>query len=194
MAKPPAPPLHAAVKIGVCHNVSALPFCSFHDMSFSSLSRRLAVLFMSFFRTGLVSLIMASALAGQAMAKTACDTASDGQIEISMQEVGAAIGYMWGHGTLTYGGQRYPISVKGGGALALGSAKLTGTACVTNLSRLVDFEGTYWTIGGDIAAGNGPAGIVMENAKGVDISFSGHAKGVHLSGQVSRLYFKLDAF
>lgn len=183
-----------AVKIGVCHKVSALPFCSFHEMSFSPLSSRLAVLFMSFFRSGVVSLIVASTLSGQAMAKTACDTASDGQIEISMKEVGAAIGYMWGRGTLTYGGQRYPISVKGGGALALGGAKVTGTGCVRNLSRLVDFEGTYWTIGGDAAVGSGPVGIVMENAKGVDMSFSGHAHGAHLSGQISRLYFKIDSF
>ena len=184
----------AAVKIRVCHKVSALPFCAFHDMSFSSLSRFLAALFMSFFRSGIVSLIVASTISGQAMAKTACDTASDGQIEISMHEVGAAIGYMWGRGTLTYGGQRYPISVKGGGALALGSAKVTGTGCVRNLSRLVDFEGTYWTVGGDIAVGSGPAGIVMENAKGVDMSFSGQANGAHLSGQISRLYFKIDSF
>ncbi len=149
---------------------------------------------MSFFRTAIVSLIMALALSGQAMAKTACNTASDGQIELSMQEVGAAIGYMWGRGTLIYGGQRYPISVKGGGAFALGGAKVTGKGCIRNLSRLVDFEGTYWTIGGDIAVGGGPAGIVMENAKGVDMSFSGHANGVHLSGQISRLYFKIDSF
>lgn len=190
----PSPVAQVAVKIRDCHNVSALPFCSFHDMSFSSLSRRLAVLFMSFFRSGVVSLIVASTLCGQAMAKTACDTASDGQIEISMKEVGAAIGYMWGHGTLTYGGQRYPISVKGGGALALGSATVTGSGCVRNLSRLVDFEGTYWTVGGDVAIGSGPAGIVMENAKGVDMSFSGNTHGAHLSGQISRLYFKIDSF
>lgn len=149
---------------------------------------------MSFFRSGLVSLIAVLILSGQAMAKTACNTASDGQIEISMKEVGVAIGYMWGRGTLTYGGQRYPISVKGGGALALGGATVSGTGCIRNLSRLVDFEGTYWTVGGDIAVGSGPAGIVMENAKGVDISFSGHADGAHLSGQISRLYFKLDSF
>lgn len=149
---------------------------------------------MSFFRSGIVSLFVVSALSGQVMAKTACNTASDGQIEITMQEVGVAIGYMWGRGTLTYGGQRYPISVKGGGAFALGSAKVTGTGCIRNLSRLVDFEGTYWTVGGDVAIGAGPAGIVMENAKGVDMSFSGHANGAHLSGQISRLYFKLDSF
>lgn len=185
---------HVGAKIRICHKVSALPFCAFHDMSISSLSRRLAVLFMSFFRSGIVSLFVASALTSQAMAKTECNTASDGQIEISMSEVGVAVGYMWGRGTLTYGGQRYPISVKGGGAFALGGAKVTGTGCIRNLSRLVDFEGTYWTIGGDVAVGGGAAGIVMENAKGVDMSFSGHASGAHLSGQISRLYFKIDAF
>ena len=76
--------------------------------------------------------------------------------------------------------------------LSFGSASFVGTGCVRNLGRLKDLNGTYWTIGGDIAIGRGSIGIDMENARGVDIAFSGQAHGAHVAGQISRLYLTID--
>ncbi|MFT8676105.1 MAG: hypothetical protein ABF990_13605 [Acetobacter sp.] len=146
---------------------------------------------MSFVRFSAMALLLALPLSGQAIAAKPCSP-DDGRLELSMHGVSIAVGYMWGRGTLSYAGRTYPVSIKGGGMLSFGSASFVGTGCVRNLGRLKDFNGTYWTIGGDVALGRGPVGIDMENARGVDIAFSGHAHGAHVAGQISRLYLSID--
>ena len=117
----------------------------------------------------------------------------DVRIELSARQVGVMVGYMWGRGILHDGPHAYPFTVHGGGMLSLGGARLSGQGCVRNLARIRDFNGTYWTVGGTATLGHGTAGIDMENARGVDIQFSGRSHGAQLSGQVSRLSFRLAA-
>ncbi|MCE2579451.1 hypothetical protein NO263_02585 [Gluconacetobacter entanii] len=116
---------------------------------------------------------------------------SDAVIDMSAHQVGAGIGYLWGHGTLSDGAHSYRFTVRGGGALSLGGVSLSGRGCVRNLARVQDFNGTYWTVGGTATMNHGTAGIVMENGKGTDIDFHARTHGAQLSGQVSRLSFRL---
>ncbi|MCE2564531.1 hypothetical protein [Komagataeibacter sp. FNDCF1] len=119
--------------------------------------------------------------------------AGDARIDLSVRQVSFMVGYVWGRGVLHDGVHDYPFTVRGGGMLSLGGAGLSGQGCVHNLARVSDFNGTYWTIGGTATIGHGPVGIVMENARGVDIRFSGRSHGAQLSGQVSRLHFHMQA-
>ncbi|MFT8711309.1 hypothetical protein [Komagataeibacter rhaeticus] len=137
-------------------------------------------------------LLAVTTLSHTARAQAGC-RAQDVRIELSARQVGLMVGYMWGRGVLHDGAHVYPFSVRGGGMLSLGGARVSGQGCVRNLARIRDFNGTYWTVGGTATLGHGATGIDMENARGVDIRFSGRSHGAQLSGQVSRLYFHLAA-
>ncbi|WP_133258733.1 hypothetical protein [Novacetimonas cocois] len=129
---------------------------------------------------------------GTVQAREAC-ASPDVRLTLSARQIGVGVGYLWGHGTLSEGGQTYRFTVRGGGMLSLGGMTLSGQGCARNLARLQDFNGTYWTVGGTATIHHGTAGIVMENARGVDIHLHANTRGAQLSGQVSRLSFHLTA-
>ncbi|WP_231850412.1 hypothetical protein [Komagataeibacter medellinensis] len=143
------------------------------------------------FVAGACSVLLALTTLSHA-ARAACGE-HDVRIELSARQVGVMVGYMWGRGVLHDGPHAYPFTVRGGGMLSLGGARMSGLGCVRNLARIRDFNGTYWTVGGTATLGRGTTGIDMENARGVDIQFAGRSHGAQLSGQVSRLYFRLAA-
>ncbi|MBL7232604.1 hypothetical protein [Komagataeibacter oboediens] len=139
---------------------------------------------------GLLALAGFLASHGTAHAQTGCaDT--DAWIDMSAHQVGAGIGYLWGQGTLHDGTNHYRFRVRGGGALNIGGIALSGRGCVRNLARVQDFNGTYWTAGGSATIHHGTTGVVMENARGVDINLHAQTRGAQLSGQVGRLSFRL---
>ncbi|GCE88713.1 hypothetical protein MSKU15_0314 [Komagataeibacter diospyri] len=139
---------------------------------------------------GLLALAGFLASHGMARAQAGCaDT--DARIDMSAHQVGAGIGYLWGKGTLYDGTHTYPFTVRGGGAFSLGGIALSGQGCVRNLPRVRDFNGTYWTVGGTATLHHGTAGVVMENAHGVDINLKAKTRGAQVSGQVGRLSFHL---
>lgn len=138
----------------------------------------------------LYSLMMTLCLGNTALARAQC-ARPDIVMDMSAHQVSAGIGYLWGHGTLSDGAHVYRFTVRGGGAPGLGGMSMSGRGCVRNLARVQDFNGTYWTIGGTATLYRGTAGIVMENGRGIDIDFHGHTRGVQLSGQISRLSFRI---
>ncbi|POF62834.1 hypothetical protein [Novacetimonas maltaceti] len=138
-----------------------------------------------------LSALMIPLLLGVTTRAQAQCTRADAVIDMSARQVGIGIGYLWGHGTLSDRTHVYRFTVRGGGALSLGGASLSGRGCVRNLARVQDFNGTYWTVGGTATLHRGTAGIVMENGRGIDIDFHARTRGAQLSGQVSRLSFRL---
>jgi hypothetical protein len=104
-----------------------------------------------------------------------------------VEELGAVVGYQWGHGALELGGHTYQIVVRGGGVLAVGHAFFSAAGCVSNITRPEDFSGTYWSTGASAAVGQGRGVLLMENAHGVDVHLVGQARGVLMSGQIARL-------
>ncbi|MDT8872853.1 hypothetical protein RAA17_21580 [Komagataeibacter rhaeticus] len=91
-------------------------------------------------------LLAVTTLSHTARAQAGC-RAQDVRIELSARQVGLMVGYMWGRGVLHDGAHVYPFSVRGGGMLSLGGARVSGQGCVRNLARIRDFNGTYWTVG-----------------------------------------------
>ncbi|WP_064775965.1 hypothetical protein [Acetobacter pasteurianus] len=110
----------------------------------------------------------------------------DGSINLTLHETGVVVGYGSGQGVFTEGTHHYPVEIKGGGLLTFGNATLQATACVTNLNRLSDLAGTYWTIGGAASITNGIFVADMENARGVDMHVQAQVHGPLIAGQVAR--------
>ena len=141
-----------------------------------------------FRHTGLV--VLASSLVFHGTAQAACE-ATDARIELSAHHVAAGIGYVWGQGTLYDGTHAYPFTIRGGGMPSVGGMVMRAQGCVRNLGHLQDFNGTYWSVGGTATIHHGTAGLVMENARGVDINLVASTRGAFLSGQVARLSLRM---
>lgn len=109
----------------------------------------------------------------------------------SLKQAAAGIGYSWGEGELRYGGQTYHFRIEGGGIAALGYNVVRGTGRVFDIKKLSDFDGTYWTLSADAAAGRGRDVFVMENQYGVRVNMRGESNGGYLSASIKRLRFRL---
>jgi hypothetical protein len=79
-------------------------------------------------------------------------------------------------GVLTYQGKKYPFTVKGIGLNAnqIGASHLVADAAVYNLSKLSDFEGTYFAVFAEMEA-TGKSRI--RSNKNVLIDLKGWSKG-----------------
>lgn len=112
-------------------------------------------------------------------------------LDFELREVGGGLGYEWGKGTLHFGGKDHPFEIGGGGIASLGYVAIKGTGTVKNLTRLDQFDGTYWTVKADAAAGSGAGAAVLENQYGVQISLVMQVKGAHVGASIMRLRFRL---
>ncbi|KDE20576.1 hypothetical protein AZ09_07065 [Acetobacter aceti 1023] len=140
----------------------------------------------------LVSAIFVSAIPSLVYAQPKC-TNADGSLDLIFHETGIVVGYGAGHGIFTDGARQFPVEIKGGGLLTFGHATLKATACVTNLGRLHDLAGTYWTIGGAASITNGIFTADMENARGVDMHVQGQVQGPLIAGQIARFSLRFTS-
>ncbi len=112
-------------------------------------------------------------------------------LSFTMKEIGGGIGYEWGKGQLSYQGRSYDFTIGGGGLASLGYIQVQGNGTVDDLSRLSDFDGTYWTVKAAAAAGSGTGVAVLENQFGVRLTLHMKMQGAHVSASVMRLRFRL---
>lgn len=105
----------------------------------------------------------------------------DATIEFSGGSVAAGIGFSWGSGTLTYKGKRYPITVEGLSAGAVGATTVTASGSVHNLKKLEDFDGNYSALGVGATVGGGGGVSTMRNQNGVVIDAVSTTQGVKVA-------------
>ncbi|RUT26148.1 hypothetical protein C0V97_07765 [Asaia sp. W19] len=117
--------------------------------------------------------------------------AEDSAINFTLQEVGGGLGYEWGKGTLHHNGKDYAFEIGGGGIASIGYIAVKGTGTVKDLTRLDQFDGTYWTVKADAAIGSGVGAAVLENQYGVKLDLRMSIKGAHVGASVMRLRFRL---
>jgi lipid-binding SYLF domain-containing protein len=113
--------------------------------------------------------------------------ADSGSIVLTVYKAGWIIGGSAGHGTLTFRGKRYPLSVGGlDYGLVFGGSKTVLTGRVSNIARASDVAGVYAAGGAGLALGRGVRAIVLANQKGAVLELSGRQVGllanVDLSG------------
>jgi len=105
----------------------------------------------------------------------------DAALRIEAKSLAAALGYSWGKGTLEYQGKSYPVTMNGVTILAVGFTSVSASGSVYHLSSLDDFDGRYTAPLGASALGEGGAGVVMRNEKGVEVRLVATNTGVTLS-------------
>ncbi len=130
------------------------------------------------------ALIALIALGGVGLSEARADT---GSIVLTIFKGGWIIGGSAGHGTLTFRGKSYPLSVGGiDYGLVFGGSKTVLRGRVKNISRASDVAGVYAAAGAGLAVGKGVRAIVLTNPKGAVLELSGRQVGllanVDLSG------------
>jgi lipid-binding SYLF domain-containing protein len=129
---------------------------------------------MSPFRTGLIGLI-AIVCAGV----SSPTYADSGIIRFSVLKAGWFIGGSGGRGTLTFHGQRYPLTIGGLSAgLVFGASETHFVGTVSNIFRPSDVVGVYGAAGAGAALVAGGGVIVLKNEKGAVLSLSGQQVGL----------------
>ncbi len=136
------------------------------------------------------TLIAFTALAGAVLSTAA--HADTGTIRISVLKGGWFIGASGGSGTLTFRGQRYPLSIGGLSAgLVFGASQTYWSGRVRNINRPSDVAGVYGAGGAGAAVGAGAQVIVLVNEKGAVLEMSGRQTGLMVNADLSGLAISL---
>jgi len=145
-----------------------------------------------------LSIIVGAALSGAVFAQNqsasvpvASDAQPDGSVVLSGGSVAAGIGYVWGHGQLTYKGT-HDFSISGLSIVDAGAASLSATGTVYNLKNLSDFAGNYAAVGAGITIAGGGSATYMKNEHGVVIKLISTDVGLrfNLSGDGVKVKLK----
>ena len=138
------------------------------------------------FRTVIFALIV---LIGAGLDQARADS---GNIVLTVYKGGWIIGGSGGHGTLTFRGRTYPLSVGGiDYGLVFGGSKTVLRGRVKNISRASDVAGVYGAAGAGLAVGGGARAIVLANQKGAVLELSGHQVGLMANADLSGLAIAL---
>jgi hypothetical protein len=114
--------------------------------------------------------------------------ADSGSIVLTVYKGGWIIGGSGGHGTLTFRGRRYPLSVGGiDYGLVFGGSKTMLRGRARNISRASDVAGVYAAAGAGLAVGGGARAIVLTNQKGAVLELSGRQVGLMANADLSGL-------
>jgi hypothetical protein len=114
--------------------------------------------------------------------------ADSGSIVLTIYKAGWIIGGSGGHGTLTFRGKRYPLSVGGlDYGLVFGGSKTVLRGRVSNIARASDVAGVYGAAGAGLAVGSGARAIVLANQKGAVLELSGRQVGLMANADLSGL-------
>jgi hypothetical protein len=114
--------------------------------------------------------------------------ADSGSVVLTIYKAGWIIGGSGGHGTLTFRGRSYPLSVGGiDYGLVFGGSKTVLRGRVTNISQPSDVAGVYGAAGAGLAVGGGARAIVLANQKGAVLELSGRQVGLMANADLSGL-------
>jgi hypothetical protein len=134
------------------------------------------------FRAVLIALTVA--IAGLSSAARA----DSGTISFQVLKGGWVIGASGGSGTLTFHGQRFPISIGGlSYGFVFGASKTYFRGTVSNISSPYDVAGIYGAAGAGAAIGAGAQAIVLTNEKGAVLSLTGQQVGLQINADLSGL-------
>ena len=119
--------------------------------------------------------------------------ADSGSIVLTVYKAGWIIGGSGGHGTLTFRGRTYSLSVGGiDYGLVFGGSKTVLRGRVKNISRASDVAGVYGAAGAGLALGSGARAIVLANQKGAVLELEGRQVGLMANADLSGLAITMD--
>jgi hypothetical protein len=116
----------------------------------------------------------------------------DGVIELSGGSVAAGIGYSWGHGTLIFQGQRYPLRISGVSLASVGVTHYTAAGSVDGLKSPESINGVFTSVSAGATLGGGGNIAAMRNQNGVVIHLTSTTAGLGLSLAAEGMKVTLD--
>ena len=118
--------------------------------------------------------------------------ADSGRIQFTVVKAGLVIGGSGGSGTLSFKGQRYPLSIGGlSYGFTFGASETSFRGTVTNIRWPQDVEGVYAAGSAGAALGRGAQVIVLTNQNGAVLTLSGQSVGAIVSADVNGLALSL---
>ena len=137
--------------------------------------------------------VLSPAFAGDDAASVPKSTAADGSVELSGGAVAAGIGYMWGDGTLTFGGQKHQFAIDGLSIVDVGATSISASGEVYNLNKLSDFDGNYVAFSAGAAVAGGADAVYLQNHHGVVIKLSSTQIGLRFNLAASGINIALKS-
>jgi len=139
-------------------------------------------------------------LAGAAFAQdqsaslpVASDAQPDGTVVLSGGAVAAGIGYVWGHGALTYQGGPHDFSISGVSIVDAGAANISASGTVYNLKNLSDFAGNYTAVSAGLTIAGGGSASYLKNEHGVIIKLVSTTVGLRFNLSADGVHVKLKS-
>jgi hypothetical protein len=142
----------------------------------------------------LCTMVGAAALAADADGASA-PTADDpvATVDLSGGSIAAGVGYVWGSGSLTFEGKKYPFKLSGLSIVDVGAAHLAGSGVVYNLKTPSDFAGTYTAAAAGITIAGGGSVAVLRNEHGVVIKMLSTTEGLRFNLSANGIDIKLKS-
>lgn len=117
----------------------------------------------------------------------------DASISVQGSVAALGIGYMWGHGTLTWQGRQIGFHVRGMDIGDVAVARVRAEGLVYHLGCVADLAGQYTAASTGAAILRGQSAAVMQNEHGVVIEIESRVTGLRFNLAASRLRISLDS-
>jgi hypothetical protein len=126
----------------------------------------------------------------QSAAPVAADAQPDATVSLKGGSVALGIGYTWGGGELSYGGESHKFSISGMSIVDVGATNITATGLVYHLKNVSDFAGNYVAVSAGLTIAGGGSAVYLKNEHGVvmkllvtdvGMKFNLAADGVHVT-------------
>jgi hypothetical protein len=117
----------------------------------------------------------------------------DATVELSGGTIAAGVGYVWGHGSVTFQGIKHNFKLSGLSIIDVGAAHLTGSGVVYNLKNLSDFNGTYTAATAGVTIAGGGSAAVLRNQHGVVIRLISTTEGLRFNLSADGVDIKLKS-
>jgi hypothetical protein len=134
---------------------------------------------------------LAMGLAYGADQQSAGDT-PDATVKLDGGAVGVGIGWVWGHGQLSYQGTDHPFKISGVSLADVGAAHIDASGDVRHLNKLSDFAGHYTAYSAGLTVGAGGAATWLKNEHGVVMKLTSNTEGLRINLSTDGVTVKLE--
>lgn len=154
---------------------------------------------MTYLRQAMISTLLCAMIGASALAADTGSTATapadepSATVDLTGGSVAAGVGYVWGHGNLTFQGQKYEFKLSGLSIVDVGAAHLAGSGVVYNLKSLGDFSGTYTAATAGLTVAGGGSVAVLRNEHGVVIKLLSTTEGLRFNLSANGINIKLKS-
>jgi hypothetical protein len=128
-----------------------------------------------------------------ASSPVAADAQPDATVVLSGGRVAAGIGYVWGHGNLTFNDQTHKFTISGVSIVDGGAASISASGDVYNLKKLSDFAGNYTAASAGLTLAGGGSATYLKNEHGVVIKLVSTTLGLQFNLSASGVNVKLKS-